>query len=54
MRLEFKGWYDKRLRELASEQNTTPTQLVIEFIKSQSFIAQDAEDTQDDNTKENA
>lgn len=48
MKLQFEGWYDKRLRELATEHNTTPTQLIIEFIKS--HTAQDAKDTDNDNT----
>lgn len=48
MRLHFEGWYDKRLRELAAEYNTTPTQLINDFIKS--HTAQDAKDTKHDNS----
>ncbi|WP_180757860.1 hypothetical protein [Vibrio parahaemolyticus] len=48
MKLKFEGWYDERLRELAFEYNTTPTQLIIDFIKSHT-----AQDARENNHEEN-
>lgn len=45
MRLKFDGWYAEQLIELAKEHNTTPTQIIVEFIKStNSQKAQDAKE----------
>lgn len=45
MRLKLEGWYAQQLIRLAEENNTTPTQIIVEYIKStNSHKAQDAKE----------
>lgn len=42
MRLKFEGWYAEELSRMASEHNTTPTQILKQYISQQAHGAKEA------------